>query len=131
MVQLTLTTHAAAYACNKSLCAIFTLESASVPSLYCTHSCMLTVLLPHHAAAQQHAHTNRGVLKRFGGVMTLPDVYAVFNRARGTELISPLDLLTVSGMLGPLSLGMSLHTFPSGVAVIQLCCKRSTTSQQQ
>jgi EAP30/Vps36 family len=82
---------------------------------------MLTVLLPHHAAAQQHAHTNRGVLKRFGGVMTLPDVYAVFNRARGTELISPLDLLTVSGMLGPLSLGMSLHTFPSGVAVIQVC----------
>ena len=71
---------------------------------------------------------NRGVLNRFGGVMTLPDVYAVFNRARGTELISPLDLLTVSGMLGPLALGMSLHTFPSGVAVIQveLCLHADT-----
>ena len=52
--------------------------------------------------------------------MTLPDVYAVFNRARGTELISPTDLYTVATMLGPLSLGMSLHTFPSGVAVIQV-----------
>lgn len=35
-------------------------------------------------------------LERAGGMMTLPDVYCLFNRARGTELVSPDDLLQVS-----------------------------------
>ena len=30
-----------------------------------------------------------------GGCMALPDVYCLFNRARGTELVSPDDLLQV------------------------------------
>lgn len=34
-------------------------------------------------------------LERAGGMMTLPDVYCLFNRARGTELVSPDDLLQV------------------------------------
>eukprot|EP00611_Tribonema_gayanum_P000944 TRINITY_DN1070_c0_g1_i2.p2 TRINITY_DN1070_c0_g1~~TRINITY_DN1070_c0_g1_i2.p2 ORF type:complete len:284 (-),score=64.51 TRINITY_DN1070_c0_g1_i2:23-874(-) len=62
---------------------------------------------------------NRGLLQRVGGMMTLPDIYAIFNRARGTQLISPEDLLTISRMLSALGLGMRLRTFPSGVAVIQ------------
>jgi ESCRT-II complex subunit VPS36 len=37
----------------------------------------------------------RGPLERAGGMMTLPDVYCLFNRARGTELVSPDDLLQV------------------------------------
>lgn len=32
-------------------------------------------------------------VERFGGMMPLPDVYCLFNRARGTELVSPDDLL--------------------------------------
>ena len=34
-------------------------------------------------------------VERAGGMMALPDVYCLFNRARGTELISPDDLLQV------------------------------------
>lgn len=54
-----------------------------------------------------------------GGVMTLTDVYCLFNRARGTNLISPDDMLTAASLLGELKLGMSLRSFPSGVKVIQ------------
>lgn len=35
-------------------------------------------------------------VERAGGMMALPDVYCLFNRARGTELISPDDLLQVT-----------------------------------
>lgn len=33
-------------------------------------------------------------MQRTGGIMPLPDVYCLYNRARGTELISPDDLLS-------------------------------------
>lgn len=61
----------------------------------------------------------RTLLDMFGGMMTLPDVFSVFNRARGTELVSPADLLTTARLLGPTKLGMSLRRFASGVLVIQ------------
>lgn len=54
-----------------------------------------------------------------GGVMTLPDVFCLFNRARGTELISPDDLLDACNLLEGLRLGMHLRAFQSGVLVIQ------------
>jgi EAP30/Vps36 family len=46
-------------------------------------------------AVLQLADFLRGPLERAGGMMTLPDVYCLFNRARGTELVSPDDLLQV------------------------------------
>lgn len=61
----------------------------------------------------------RTLLDMFGGMMTLPDVFSVFNRARGTALVSPADLLTTAQLLGPTRLGMSLRRFASGVLVIQ------------
>lgn len=61
----------------------------------------------------------RTLLDRFGGMITLPDVFSVFNRARGTELVSPADLLATAQLLGPTRLGMSLRRFASGVLVIQ------------
>lgn len=61
----------------------------------------------------------RTLLDRFGGMITLPDVFSIFNRARGTELVSPADLLTTARLLGPTRLGMSLRRFASGVLVIQ------------
>lgn len=61
----------------------------------------------------------RTLLDRFGGMMTLPDIFSIFNRARGTELVSPADLLTTARLLGPTKLGMSLRQFASGVLVIQ------------
>lgn len=61
----------------------------------------------------------RTLLDRFGGMMTLPDVFSIFNRARGTELVSPADLLATARLLKPTRLGMSLRKFASGVLVIQ------------
>ncbi|KAG7345901.1 EAP30/Vps36 family protein [Nitzschia inconspicua] len=54
------------------------------------------------------------------GIMTLTDVYCLFNRARGTNLISPEDLRQACELLGDLNLGLSQRTFPSGVIVVQL-----------
>ena len=58
-------------------------------------------------------------LERGGGCLTLPDVFAVFNRARGIALISPEDLETAANLLSSLQLGVCLRTFDSGVVVIQ------------
>jgi len=56
-----------------------------------------------------------------GGIMTLTDVYCVFNRARGTELVSPDDLLAACKLLSTLGLPLRLRSFPSGVTVRRLC----------
>ena len=62
----------------------------------------------------------RPKLKQAGGLMTLTDVYCLYNRARGTNLISPEDLLDAVAVMKPLNLGMSERTFPnSGVKVLQ------------
>jgi ESCRT-II complex subunit VPS36 len=60
-----------------------------------------------------------GHLSRAGGMLTLPDVYALFNRARGLVLVSPDDLVECCSCLAPLNLGVSLRTFDSGVVVLQ------------
>jgi len=60
-----------------------------------------------------------GMLAARGGMMTLHDTYCLFNRARGTALISPEDLLDACEELESLQLGMRLHRFPSGVSVVQ------------
>lgn len=61
----------------------------------------------HHATcpgARYHIELSRQLadflatpLSRCGGLLSLPDVYCLFNRARGTELVSPDDLLQVRG----------------------------------
>lgn len=62
-------------------------------------------------------HGNR--LIEAGGMMTLTDVYCLFNRARGTNMIAPEDLLKALHWMKELNLGMSKREFPSGVVVIQ------------
>jgi ESCRT-II complex subunit VPS36 len=59
-------------------------------------------------------------LPKMGGVMTLTDVYCLFNRARGTNLISPENLVAAASLMESLKLPLSLRTFPSGVKVLQL-----------
>jgi ESCRT-II complex subunit VPS36 len=56
-------------------------------------------------------------LRRLGSILTLTDAYCLYNRARGTDLISPEDLLQAATMLRPLRLGLHLDSFPSGVKV--------------
>ncbi|KAL3799737.1 hypothetical protein HJC23_010387 [Cyclotella cryptica] len=58
-------------------------------------------------------------LSQAGGMMTLTDVYCLFNRARGTNMISPEDLLKAINLMKELNLGLSKRIFASGVAVIQ------------
>jgi hypothetical protein len=54
-------------------------------------------------------------------MLLLTDVYCMYNRGRGTELISPDDVLEAAKLLVPLKLGMRLRTMaPHGVVVIQL-----------
>ncbi|CAI0442300.1 unnamed protein product [Linum tenue] len=49
--------------------------------------------LYHQQLSRQLADFVRVPLERAGGMINLIDIYCLFNRARGTELISPEDLL--------------------------------------
>lgn len=62
----------------------------------------------------------RGVLKKSGGIITLVDLWAVFNRARGgVELVSPMDFEKAARLWEGLKLPVRLRTFRSGVMVAQ------------
>ncbi|AEO66353.1 uncharacterized protein THITE_2114393 [Thermothielavioides terrestris NRRL 8126] len=62
----------------------------------------------------------RGVLKKAGGIMSLVDLWAVFNRARGgVELVSPADFEKAALLWEKLGLPVRLRTFKSGVKVVQ------------
>ncbi|KAF2805642.1 Vps36-domain-containing protein [Mytilinidion resinicola] len=62
----------------------------------------------------------RGVLKREGGIMTLVDLWAVFNRARGgVELVSPTDFEKAARLWDKLKLPVRLRMFKSGLLVVQ------------
>lgn len=60
------------------------------------------------------------VLDKFGGVLALVDIYCMYNRARGTDLISPEDLLIACEKLNYISEKVILRSFTSGVKVLQL-----------
>nr|GFB73891.1 vacuolar protein sorting-associated protein 36 [Tanacetum cinerariifolium] len=49
--------------------------------------------LYHQELSRQLADFVKIPLERAGGIMNMIDIYCLFNRARGTELISPDDLL--------------------------------------
>ncbi|RFU30605.1 hypothetical protein B7463_g5747, partial [Scytalidium lignicola] len=62
----------------------------------------------------------RGVLRKSGGIITLVDLWATFNRARGgVELVSPLDFEKAARMWEKLKLPVRLRQFKSGVLVVQ------------
>mmetsp|Transcript_10347 Transcript_10347/g.28572 ORF Transcript_10347/g.28572 Transcript_10347/m.28572 type:complete len:435 (-) Transcript_10347:135-1439(-) len=52
-------------------------------------------------------------------MMTLTDVYCLYNRARGTNLLSPEDLLLAIDQMETISVGLSHYEFPSGLRVLQ------------
>jgi ESCRT-II complex subunit VPS36 len=61
-----------------------------------------------------------GVLRKEGGIMTLVDLWAVFNRARGgVELVSPADFEKAARMWDQLKLPVRLRKFKSGLLVVQ------------
>ncbi|KAF5446392.1 hypothetical protein F2P56_032024 [Juglans regia] len=75
--------------------------------------------LYHQQLSRQLADFVRIPLERAGGMMNLIDVYCHFNRARGTELISPEDLLRACSLWEKFDVQVMLRKFDSGVMVIQ------------
>ncbi|KAG6680530.1 hypothetical protein I3842_13G047200 [Carya illinoinensis] len=75
--------------------------------------------LYHQQLSRQLADFVRIPLERAGGMMNLIDVYCLFNRARGTELISPEDLLRACSLWDKFDVPVVLRKFDSGVMVIQ------------
>jgi ESCRT-II complex subunit VPS36 len=61
----------------------------------------------------------RGVLRKAGGIITLIDLWAMFNRARKVELVSPLDFEKAARLWEKLKLPVRLRKFRSGVLVVQ------------
>ena len=52
-------------------------------------------------------------------MLLLTDIYCMYNRARGTDLVSPDDVLAACKQLQRLRLGMKLRVFSSSVMVVQ------------
>lgn len=70
----------------------------------------------------------RGVLRREGGIMSLVDLWAVFNKTRnGMELISPSDFEKAARAWDNLHLPVRLRQFKSGLLVVQ---ERSRTDDK-
>ncbi|KAI9890256.1 MAG: hypothetical protein M1814_004291 [Vezdaea aestivalis] len=62
----------------------------------------------------------RGVLHKEGGMISLVDLWAVFNRARGgVELVSPNDFEKSARLWEQLRLPVRLRQFKSGLLVVQ------------
>ena len=61
----------------------------------------------------------REPLRRNGDMLLLTDIYCMYNRARGTDLVSPDDVLAACRQLERLRLGMKLRLFNTGVMVVQ------------
>ena len=71
----------------------------------------------HQQLAQELAGFFSGKLRSSG--MELSGVYCVYNRARGTDLVSPKDLLEACRLLEGLRLPLRLRRFESGVLTLE------------
>ncbi|KAM3420123.1 Vacuolar protein-sorting-associated protein 36 [Cercospora zeina] len=62
----------------------------------------------------------KGVLRKEGGIMSLVDLWQVFNKTRnGIELVSPLDFEKAAKMWDTLHMPVRLRRFKSGLLVVQ------------
>lgn len=75
--------------------------------------------LYHQELSRQLADFVRIPLEQAGGMISLTDMYYHFNRARGTELISPDDLWQACTLWEKFDVPVMLRKFDSGVKVIQ------------
>ncbi|KAI8839079.1 EAP30/Vps36 family-domain-containing protein [Chytriomyces cf. hyalinus JEL632] len=58
------------------------------------------------------------VIKRYGGIIALTDLYCIFNRARGVALISPQDLQKSVAQFERMRLPFRMRKFDSGLLVV-------------
>lgn len=62
----------------------------------------------------------KGVLRKEGGIVSLVDLWAIFNRSRnGVELVSPSDFEQAARLWEKLKLPVRLRRFKSGLLVVQ------------
>ncbi|CEP12224.1 hypothetical protein [Parasitella parasitica] len=73
----------------------------------------------HQELARELADFLAKFFQKEDDMKSLTDVYCLFNRARGTALISPEDLYKASQQFEQLRLPFRLRKFPSGLLVIQ------------
>ena len=73
----------------------------------------------HQQLARQLADWLEPVLRSRGGILPLPDVFCLFNRARGSELVSPEDVLRACELWERLGCAPRSRRFESGVRVAQ------------
>ena len=74
--------------------------------------------LYHRQLSRQLADWLPAALARAGGILALPDVFCLFNRARGAELVSPEDVLKACQLWQSLGItNVQFRRFDSGVLV--------------
>ena len=73
----------------------------------------------HQQLSQQLSDFLEEPLKKSSGALALVDVYCIFNRARGIELVSPEDLIEAAALFPKIGAGMRLRKFESGTLAIQ------------
>ncbi|KAJ1981891.1 Vacuolar protein-sorting-associated protein 36 [Dimargaris cristalligena] len=73
----------------------------------------------HQELAKELEEFLENILFRFGGIMTLVDVYCLFNRARGVALVSPEDIFKACQSFESHGLSLRLRRFPSGLLAVQ------------
>ena len=67
----------------------------------------------------QLAQCLKAPIEKVGGMMAMADVYCLFNRARGSELVSPDDLLQAVNCFPQVGAPLQLKEFTTGVLVVQ------------
>ncbi|CAH1766543.1 12717_t:CDS:2 [Entrophospora sp. SA101] len=72
----------------------------------------------HKELACQLAEFLENILEKENGMMSLIDIYCIFNRARGVALISPEDLHKACLLFEELSLPLRLRKYGSGILVV-------------
>lgn len=73
----------------------------------------------HRELSTQVAEFALPLMDGSGGLLPLTDLYCLYNRARGTDLVSPEDLLKACQLMEGGSRGLRLRRLASGVQVLQ------------
>jgi ESCRT-II complex subunit VPS36 len=72
----------------------------------------------HQELARELSDFLSAILDKAGGMMSLVDIYCMYNRARGIALISPEDLYKACHQLERCQLPQRLKAFESGLLVV-------------
>ena len=73
----------------------------------------------HDALAYEIEQFLSSIIDKFGGVVGLVDLYCMYNRARGTDLISPDDMNIACKKLNQNSAKFMLKEYASGLRTMQ------------